>query len=441
MMLDWLDQRRHAVLWAGMGLGKTVVTLSRVNDLLIDGSRGVLIIAPLRVATCTWPEQIERWDHSSWFTVANMRTPEGLKAWDKGTANVYLLNYDLLLAPRILERLARKTAPVDTVVWDECSTAKAHDSKRINHFRKHNHHFVNRIGLTGTPMSNSLLDVFAQTRLIDDGARLGRSYHHFRQTYFNADYTGYKWTIREGAKEKIMAKLADLCLTVRSEDWLDIPPTEVQDINVTLPPKARRDYDRMEKELLLEFAAEPDVVALNAAALMTKLLQITSGAVYDEDGGIRPIHDAKIESLVKLRKRLGTEPLLVLVSYKHEMERVLRASPCAERFDEKRLPEFRTGRIRTWVADFRSLSHGIDGLQDACSHICWFTPPWSRERYDQSNARIARTGQGKPTFIHRLLVPGTADDAVVEALRSHGEEKESLLIAVRNLQRISQTKL
>jgi hypothetical protein len=439
-MIDWLAERSQSILWAEPGLGKTVVTLSRMNDLLIDGSRGILVIAPLRVATCTWPSQLEQWDHSSWMTVANLRTKEGLAAWGKGTAQVYLLNYDLLLSPRIRERLAAKTLPVDTCVWDELSLAKNHASKRINAFRKHNHHFKNRIGLTGTPISNGYLDLFAQTRLIDDGERLGRSFHHYQNTYFESDFMGYKWTIRPGAKEKIDAKLADLCLTTRAADHLHLPPTVFEDINVTLPPQARKDYDRMEKELLLQFERDPDVVALNAAALMTKLLQIASGSVYDEAGGVQEIHVAKLDALVKLRKNLGAAPLLLLTSYKHEMARVLKAIPDAERFDEKRLPEFRAGKIRTWVADYRSLAHGIDGMQDACSHICWFTPTWSREYYDQANARLVRTGQTQPTFVYRILCPNTADDAVVEALRTKGEDREGLMLAVKNLQRLRQTK-
>lgn len=436
LLLDWLATRDKSVLWAEPGLGKTSVTLSHINDLLIDGVRGVLIIAPLRVATCTWPLQCELWDHSKWMKVSNLRTPEGLREWDRGKSHIYLLNYDLLLAPRILKRLAAKHLPVDTVVWDELSMAKSHDSKRINAFRKYNHHFQHRVGLTGTPISNSYLDLFAQTRLIDDGERLGKSYHHYRNTFFTSDYQGFKWTIRPGAKEVIDAKLADLCLTVKANEWLNVPPTHIDDINVTLPAKARAEYDKMEKELLLRFVSEPDVVALNAAALMTKLLQIASGAVYDEERGVQDIHDGKIEALVKLRKGLGREPMLVLTSYKHEMARILKAMPDAERFDEKRLPEFRRGKIRTWVADYRSLAHGIDGMQDSCSHICWFTPTWSREYYDQANARLVRTGQNRPTFVHRILCPNTADDAVVEALRAKGDEKEGLMLAVRNLQRL-----
>lgn len=437
-MIDWLANRDKAILWAEPGLGKSAVTLHRISDLLIDGSRGVLIIAPLRVATCTWPLQCELWDHSSWFKVANLRTPEGLKAWDKGTAQVYLINYEMLLSPKILSRLNAKHLPVDTCVWDELSLAKSHDSKRINAFRKYNHHFTHRIGLTGTPISNSYLDLFAQTRLIDDGERLGRSFHHFRNTYFESDFMGFTWKIRPGAKETIDTKLADLCLTTRAVDHLNVPPTHINDINVALPAKARAEYDKMEKDLLLRFEKEPDVVALNAASLITKLLQIASGAVYDEERGVQELHTAKIEALVKLRKSLGAEPLLLLTSYKHEMSRILTALPNAERFDEARLPEFRQGKIHTWVADYRSLAHGIDGMQDACSNICWFTPTWSREYYDQANARLVRTGQNRPTFVHRILCPNTADDAVVEALRSKGEDKEGLMLAVRNLQRLRQ---
>jgi hypothetical protein len=449
-MLDWLRTHDRALLWCGCGLGKTAVTLAALEERLIDGARGALIVSPLRVSRITWPEQAALWDHSSWLKVVNLNTPEGEQAWEDGSAHVYLTHYDVLESKTIARKggakhypghverfLKRKNIPADILVIDETTVLKNPSSKRGNTLRKFAHHFPVRWGLTGTPVPNSYLDVFAQVRLIDDGERLGRAFHQFRGSHFSSDYMGFKWELRPGAKERIDAKVSDLALVMLSEDWLVVPPVTIHDVVVSLPDAAKRAYLKLEKHLLLELE-RADITAASAATLANKLLQFTGGAAYDDDGSARPLHDAKVSALARLRKSLGSAPLLVLVSYIHEMDRVLAAIPGARRFDERHLPEFKAGKIHTWVADFRSLSHGIDGLQVACNNACWFTPTWSRESYDQTNARLVRQGQTSPTTIHRLIAPGTIDDAVVEALRTKGDTQTGLLKAVRNLQRLKQ---
>lgn len=270
---------------------------------------------------------------------------------------------------------------------------------------------------------------------MDGGQRLGKSFFHYRQTFFTAGWGGYTHTINPGAKEIIDAKLSDICLVMLGDDHLDLPTCNAEDVNVTLPPEAKAEYVRMEKELLIELESS-DVVALSAATLCGKLLQITSGAVYDDQRGVYEIHDAKIEALKKLRKKHGKEPMLVLTAYKHEMARVLAAIPGSRRFGEKDLDDWKAGKIHTWVAQPNSLSHGIDGIQHGGRIAVWMTLTYSNETYTQTNARLVRVGQSCETIIYRVVVPGTIDDAVISALRDKTDTQSGLLQALKNLQKM-----
>lgn len=471
-MLDWLKSRDRSALFCSPGLGKTVVTLDAIAERIATGeSRAALIVSPLRVTTITWPNQIAFWDHSKWLKIAHLRTPEGWDRWKRGDFDVALINPEQL--PTIERRVkcrrckgdliesldcedcedgfvvqrnvgavekmfkGTKTSHVDTLVIDELSLAKDPTSKRFRSLWPWLERFKYRIGLTGTPVPNNYLDLWGQIRLLDDGERLGRSYHHYKQLYFQqADYMGYSYTLRPGAKEIIDSKLADLALTMLGDDWLDVPTCESIDVEVKLPPAAVADYKKLEKELLIELE-KSDVVALNAATLAGKLLQITSGAVYDDQKGVHHVHDAKIEALKKLRKKHGKEPILVLCAFKHESARVLEAIPGARMFDEKDLGAWQRGEIHTWACDARSLSHGLDGLQKSCRIAVWMTLTYSNETYVQTNARIIRTGQSFETLVYRILCPGSIDDAVAAALREKSDTQTGLLHALKNLQKIA----
>lgn len=466
-MRDWLVERPNSALFCSPGLGKTPVTLQAIDDLFLAGEiKGVLIVAPLRVIGITWPNQIAKWEHSSWMKVANMRTPEGQKAWEEGSAEIYLINYEMLASRDVTRKCSkckgrgcghcdggmkqthtagfvekfikkRKTIPVDMVVWDELSLAKSNSSKRVNALKIYRHQFKRHVGLTGTPSPNSYLDLFAQIRLLDGGERLGQFYGKYQAAYFESDYMGFKYTIRPGAKEKIDAKIADLALVMLSEDYLDVPTCTTTDIDVALPESAKKAYKTMEKELLLQLE-KSEVVALNSATLTGKLLQIVGGAVYDEHKNVEVIHDAKIKALLALRKKHGKEPMLVLTAFKHEMDRVLAAVPGSVKFHEKLIPDWQAGKIKTFVCQPQSMSHGIDGLQFHNIAV-WFTLTWSNETYIQTNARLVRTGQTKETTIYRLICSGTIDDAVVEALRNKGNTQTGLMQALKNLQLLRKT--
>ena len=442
-MVEHLLANDRAALFVSPGKGKTVVTLTALDTLATCGMlRGALIVAPLRVCSITWPAQVARWAHTSWMRVVNLRTAEGLEAWHNGTADIYLINSELLpnRLPLMFPKRKTFTCPVDTLVIDELSLAKNPQSKRFKALHKHLGGITRRWGLTGTPIPNNYLDLWMQVKMLDDGKRLGVQYSGFRDDWFYAaDYMGYTYKLVTGSKEKIDRRLADLAL-VMVGDPTDLPSSSIIDIPAALPPAARKQYKTLEKEMLSEIA-DGEVTAPSAGVLVNKLLQMTSGAVYDEDRNVLPVHDAKLDALRSLLDKHRGEPVLILTAFKHESARIIAAIPEARMFDEMLLGEWQDGRIPVWVADPRSLSHGIDGLQKSCRIAIWCSLTYSHETYVQTNARLIRTGQTAETIIYRIICPGTIDDAVAEALRDKSDTQSGMLHAVRALQRMNQKNL
>ena len=442
-MVDHLLANDRAALFVSPGKGKTVVTLTALDTLATCGQlRGALIVAPLRVCSITWPAQVARWSHTSWMRVANLRTAEGLEAWHEGAADIYLINSELLPNRLPLMFPKRKTfvCPVDTLVIDELSLAKNPQSKRFKALHKHLGGITRRWGLTGTPIPNNYLDLFMQVKMLDDGKRLGKTFTAYRDEYFYpADYMRYSFKLVIGSKDKIDRRLSDLAL-VMVGDPTDLPSSSIIDIPAALPPEARKQYKTLEKEMLAEIA-DGEIAAPSAGVLVNKLLQMTSGAVYDEDRNVLPVHTAKLDALRTLVAKHRGEPILVLCAFKHESARVLEAIPEAQMFDELMLTAWKEGRIPVWVADPRSLSHGIDGLQASCRIAIWCSLTYSNETYIQTNARLIRTGQTAETIIYRIICPGTIDDAVAEALRDKSDTQTGMLHAVRALQRMTLSKI
>lgn len=439
--IEHLINNARAALFMGLGLGKTGTTLTAFDILHgLGEAKAMLVVAPLRVANLTWPNEIAKWDHTRWMRVANLRTKAGWQRLEAGSADVYLINYEML--PRFVEdylKLKRGPLPFDTVVFDELTMAKNYASKRINALRPHLSRVKRRWGLTGTPTPNSMLELFAQIRLLDDGERLGRAFHTYRSCYFHAtDYMEYHWVINEGAQAKIEARISDLCLVLRSADYLDVPEPVFEDVNVPLPAEVVKQYRTLEKELLLSMGGdEVPVVAVNAAALVGKLTQITGGSVYNEERETVELHSAKLDKLVELcaglRKR--KEPTLIACQYLHEQRRILKAIPDAALFVEDDLDAWNAKKIPFMVANPQSIGHGLN-LQGGSRTIIWFSLPWSRELYDQFIARLVRRGQDSAVTVHRLLCPDTIDDVVVESLRERGDNQKSLLSALVALRRM-----
>jgi SNF2 family DNA or RNA helicase len=435
-MVEHLLANDRAALFVSPGKGKTVVTLTALDTLATCGQlRGALIVAPLRVCSITWPAQVARWAHTSWMRVANLRTAEGLEAWLDGSADIYLINSELLpnCLPQMFPKRKTFSCPVDTLVIDELSLAKNPQSKRFKVLYKHLDKIPRRWGLTGTPIPNNYLDLFMQVKMLDDGQRLGRTFSDYKSDWFYpADYMGYTYKLQHGAKEQIDRRLSDLALVMVGEAS-DLPASSVIDIPATMPADAAKQYRTLEKEMLAEIA-DGEITAPSAGVLVNKLLQMTSGAVYDADRNVLPVHEGKLDALRDLLAKHKGEPVLVLCAFKHESARILKALPQARMFDELYMPEWQAGEIPVWVADPRSLSHGIDGLQKSCRIAVWCSLTYSHETYVQTNARLVRTGQTSETRIYRIICPGTIDDAVVEALRDKSQTQSGMLHAVRALQ-------
>jgi superfamily II DNA or RNA helicase len=435
-MISHLKDHDHGALFAGMGLGKTVTTLRAYVDLMNEGKmKGVLIIAPLRVCTVTWVDQIKRWGFSQHLKVANLRTKEGMKQWEEGSADVFLVNFELISGrgnkKGFLDQYVGKNMPVDTLLIDELSCLKA-NSKRTKSVIKARKHFKRVHALTGTPSPNSVMDLFFPMKVLDGGERLGKFITHFRDRFFDSDYMGYNYTPKRGAVEEIQRLISDICLVRRSEDHLEIPDCEFIDIDVCLPAKVMKRYKELQKHLVI--ALKDQIVdASSAATLINKLQQFTSGTVYDDEGGEVGLHTAKHKALAKILSKEA--PVLVLTRYRSEMTAILEAFPEAQQFDEKRMDDWKAGKIPVWVANPASMSHGIDGLQDSCSTIVWMSLTYSLEQYSQTNARILRTGQSKGSKVYRVLASETIDWTVASALETKDRGQSSLMSAVGMLQR------
>lgn len=407
----------RAAVFAGLGLGKTASTLSALNA----DPCTALIVAPLRVATLTWPNEIKKWDEFRWMRVESLRDGP-----PSGKADIYLLNFESL-------HKLKDLSFCDTVIFDELTRAKNPRSKRIKALRPlfKNHR---RWGLTGTPRPNSLLELFGQIRLLDDGHRLGPSYDQFKRTWFNpTDYMEYNWAPNAGAEDAIYSRISDLAITLRSSDYLDIADTITEDIEIALPPEARGSYEELEKELLVEIKGS-DVVAQNAANLVGKLHQIASGTVYDENRGVVHVHSGKVNALRVLLKQLGSERALIATNYIHERERICAEIPGlvdSSKFKGDIEDAWNSGKIRHLVADPRSLGHGLN-LQQGGRTVIWFSPTWSRELYDQFNGRVARKGQQNVPQVSHLIASGTIDDCVMETLRTRGNEQAQMMAILTN---------
>tara|TARA_R110000868_G_scaffold58435_5_gene180599 strand:+ start:10033 stop:11112 length:1080 start_codon:yes stop_codon:yes gene_type:complete len=342
-----------------------------------------------------------------------------------GKAHVYVINYERINQLESLDFC-------DVVVFDEVTRAKNSSSKRIRAFAPLLRH-QKRWGLTGTPRPNTLLELFAQIRLLDGGKCLGRSFSAFRDAYFYpTDYMRYDWQPKAGSEEVVYAKISSLTLTLRSSEYLNIPDTIVEDVPVPLPVHAKGIYKELESEFVA-LLQNKLIVAANAAVLVGKLLQVCGGALYDDVREVKVIHDGKLIALQKLIKDIS-EPVIVACQFIHERERIcayLSGAVDASKFKGDIESEWNSGNIRILVADPRSLGHGLN-LQAGGRVVIWYSPTWSRELYDQFNARVARKGQQNPPLVYRLVCTHTIDEVVLESLREKGENQSTMLRIMSN---------
>ena len=442
----------------GMGIGKTSSCLYALNELFDRCETvGALVIAPLRVVNLTWPMEVQQWDQFRWMRVANLRTPLGRRAFLTGSAHLYLINYESIDTLKKLVEQRGGTLPYDTIIFDESTKAKNPTSKRINTLRRgiavRGKEEVatmlpgRRWALTGTPAPNSLMDLFGQVRLLDDGQRLGKNFELFKRNFFHTtDYMQYNWAPNDGAKAAIEDRIHDITITLRTSDWLkDVPDAVVEDVEITLPKDIEKQDRDFEKDLILQLQKEKTITAANAAVLVGKLLQFTSGACYDENREVHVIHDLKIKALAKIIKETRT-PVLVACQYQHEQDRLRKAFPQARFFRDAKSSTSQMALLQAWnerkvpilVAHPNSIGHGLN-LQKGSNTMVWMTLSYSRETYEQMIARLARRGQPDVVTVHRLMCPGTADEAVAAVLQEKRDTEQRLLSALMLLESVRES--
>lgn len=423
-----------AGLFLDMGLGKTVITLTALEELkntYFDAGK-ILVIAPLRVAQDTWSRETAKWDHLQHITISKIlgsrtQREKALKA----EADVYVINRENV--PWLVSMTGSKW-PFDTVVIDELSSFKSSKSKRFRALRRVRPLMQRIIGLTGTPTPNGLHDLWAQLYLLDQGERLGRTITGYRDRYFTPGrrdgHIVYEWRQKDEAENRVYEKISDICVSMSAKDWLDLPERIERMVPVTLTANTRKKYEKLEKDLLLPFD-DSDVTADTAAVLSNKLLQIANGAVYDENKDVQEVHHAKLDALEDLIEAANGKTILCFYTYKHDLSRIMKRFPEAKKLEgPEDIKAWNKGEIPLLLTHPASAGHGLN-LQDGGHNIVWFGLTWSLELYQQANARLDRQGQKERVIIHHLVAENTLDETVSSRLADKTAGQDALLEAVK----------
>ncbi|MBC8580167.1 SNF2-related protein [Zhenhengia yiwuensis] len=419
-------------LFMDMGMGKTVSTLTAVLELLFDYFEvsKVLVIAPLRVADTTWTDEVDKWEHLSELKVAKVlgTQDERIKALG-AKADIYVINRENV--SWLVERYKARW-PFDMVVVDELSSFKSPKSKRFKDLKKVLPYIKRIVGLTGTPAPNSLLDLWPQLYLLDRGERLGKTLTSYREKYFLPDkrnqHIVYTYKLKPFADEDIHKQIGDICISLSADDYLELPERIDNIIKVKLPEKVMKQYKEFEKEQLLELQGT-DITAATAGVVVGKLLQMANGQIYDDEGEVHKIHEAKLEALSEL---VDTgQPLLVFYNFKHDYECLMSAfkNPRTLKTSQD-IKDWNEGKIQLLLAHPASVGHGLN-LQAGGNIIIWYGLTWSLELYQQANARLYRQGQKNNVIIHHLVAEGTVDEHVMEVLQTKDKGQQGLLQAVK----------
>ena len=429
-----------AGLFLDPGLGKTSIMLATYKVLRKMGmAKRMLIIAPLRPAQMTWPDEIRKWAD---FNGLSYRVLHGQER-EMDDSDIHIINpegLEWLFAP--WHRLAKGKAPPwpwDMLVVDESTRFKHSNTKRFKLLVPHLHRFRRRYILTGSPAPNGLMDLFGQIQLLDGGAALGQYITHFRNSYFNpTGYGGYHWVIKEGAAELIYEKLKPLVMRLSAEDYLDLPPLIMNTVKVTLPPAARKAYTTME-DLLIAQLKDDTVVAANTVAATGKCRQIANGGIYHEGGEEwTDIHEAKVEAVSEIVEELGGKPVLIAYEFAHDLSRLQRAFPgaphigggvAASRFAAIQ-HGWNRGDIPVLLAQPQSVAHGLN-LQGTAATIIWHSLTWNLEDYEQFIRRVWRQGQKEKVIVHHIVAENTIDEVVLDRIQSKDRTQKALLTALK----------
>lgn len=468
--VKWLLEHAGCALFLDPGLGKTAITLAAIKILKQKGVVSkVLVIAPKRVCYEVWPREAQKWRDFAGLRVSVLHGPKKESAL-KTDADIYVINPEgldwLLQADKSKSSAGRTRVAVDlkrwralgfdTLIVDELTKFKHTNTNRFKALRHVLGTFARRWGLTGSPAPNGLMDLFGQCYVIDQGRSLGPYITHYRMKYFVQSYDGFSWDLREGADQEIYERIAPIALRMSAADYLELPELVENTIRVDLPPDSRKIYDAVEDDLIAQIDKRT-IVAANAAAASSKCRQIANGAVYvDSDiealfkGGSYKgrewvgVHDAKLDALEDLIDELQGSPLLVAYDFRHDLERLQArfgrdvpyiGSGVAPKRTTEIIDSWNAGKLPVLLGHPQSIGHGLN-LQESGHHICWFSPTWNYELYDQFNRRVYRQGvKASRVFVHRIAARGTVDELVLAALATKGRDQNALLDALKDLAR------
>lgn len=437
--IGFIKKNPIAAILLDMGMGKTSIVLSALNELMYDSFEvtKVLIIAPLRVARNTWSDEIKKWDHLNGirYSVAVGTAAERLAAL-KADADIYIINRENV--PWLIEE-SGIPFDYDMVVVDELSSFKNWQAKRFKALMKVRPKIRRIVGLTGTPSSNGLMDLFAEFKILDMGERLGRFISQYRVNYFKPDRMNgpivYTYKLLPGAEDRIYDRISDITISMKATDYLDMPELISNEYKVYLDDAEREKYEEMKDELVLQLPGG-EITAANAAALSGKLSQLANGAIYDDDGSVNAFHERKLDALEDLIESANGKPVLVAYWFKHDLaritERLKKLKVVFEKLDsDKSIEKWNAGELQVGLIHPASAGHGLN-LQSGGNVIVWFGITWSLELYQQTIARLWRQGQtsGTVTVIH-IITAGTVDERILKALEAKGQTQSALIDAVK----------
>lgn len=431
--IRYIETHPISALLIDMGLGKTSITLTAIRNLLFDSFEvcKVLVIAPLRVAKNTWTDEIKKWEHLSTLTYSLIvgNENERLSSLNE-KADIYIINRENV------DWLVNKSGykfDFDMVVIDELSSFKNHQSKRFKSLMKVRPLVKRIVGLTGTPSSNGLMDLFAEFKILDMGKRLGYFIGQYRNTYFKPDKMNgpivYSYKPLPNAENAIYEKISDITVSMKANEYLKMPELLTSNYVVELSNSEKKQYDKMKKSLVLEIT-DGEITASNAASLSNKLCQLSNGAIYDDEQNIVEIHDRKLETLEDIIESMNGKPLLIAYWYRHDLERIKSRFSVREIKTSEDISDWNDGKIPVALIHPASAGHGLN-LQNGGSTLVWFGLTWSLELYQQTNARLYRQGQKNAVVIQHIITKGTIDEQILKALQKKNKTQADLIDAVR----------
>ena len=430
---NFILAHKVSALFLDCGLGKTITTLTAINELMYDSFEisKVLIIAPLRVAQSTWKEEIEKWDHLNLlrYSIAVGDEKERLKAL-KQNSDIYIINRENV------DWLVTKSGidfNFNMLIIDELSSFKSHTSKRFKSLLKIRPYFERVVGLTGTPSSNGLMDLWAEFRVLDLGERLGRYITHYRNEYFLPDKRNgvviFSYKPQPHAEEKIYRRLADMTISMKSTEYLKMPELILNELEINLDEEDQTKYKKFKKEMVMTIQ-EKEIDAINAASLSNKLIQLANGSIYDEDKKFYEVHNKKLDKLEEIIESANGKPVLVAYWFKADKERIEKRFKVREIKTADDIKQWNMGMINLALIHPASAGHGLN-LQSGGSTLVWFSLTWSLELYQQTNARLYRQGQKDTVVIHHLITKNTIDEDIMKSLKRKDKTQEALMRAVK----------